>query len=203
MKKLVVGVSGSSGVIYGVRLLELLQVVDDLETHLVMSPHAKQNIEIETRFTAKSVEQLADHVYGFRDQAASISSGSFRVDGMIVAPCSMKTLSAIAHSFSDNLLVRAADVVLKEGRKLVLMPRESPLHVGHCKLLLQAAHPTPRQLSALPRTHQSCQFRRLRRWRRFSLTRRDRASPLPMICRCQSCQKSRKSASISRRHAKL
>ncbi len=139
MKKLVVGVSGSSGVIYGIRLLELLKVVDDLETHLVMSPHAKQNIEIETRFTAKSVEQLADHVYGFRDQAASISSGSFRVDGMIVAPCSMKTLSAIAHSFSDNLLVRAADVVLKEGRKLVLMPRESPLHVGHCKLLLEAA----------------------------------------------------------------
>ena len=139
MKKLVVGVSGSSGVIYGIRLLELLKVIDDIETHLVMSPHAKQNIEIETRYTAKSVEQLADFVYGFRDQAASISSGSFRTDGMIVAPCSIKTLSAIANSFSDNLLVRAADVVLKEGRKLVLMPRESPLHLGHCKLLYEAA----------------------------------------------------------------
>ena len=139
MKRLIVGMSGSSGVIYGIRLLEVLRNVDEVETHLVMSPHAKQNIEIETHYTAKGVENLADVVHGFRDQAAPISSGSFPTDGMIVAPCSMKTLSAIANSFADSLLTRSADVVLKEGRKLVLMPRESPLHKGHCKLLYEAA----------------------------------------------------------------
>lgn len=139
MKKLIVGMSGSSGVIYGVRLLELLRMTDGVETHLVMSPHAKQNIEIETGYTARSVEALADVVHGFRDQAASISSGSFRTAGMVVAPCAIKTLSAIVNSYSDNLLIRAADVVLKERRRLVLMPRESPLHLGHCKLLYEAA----------------------------------------------------------------
>ncbi len=139
MKRLVVGMSGSSGVIYGVRLLKLLRSIGDVETHLVMSPHAKLNIEIETIYSAREVEQLADVVHSFRDQAASISSGSFKTDGMVVAPCSMKTLSGIVNSFSDSLLIRAADVVLKEQRRLVLMPRESPLHVGHCKLLYEAA----------------------------------------------------------------
>ena len=139
MKRLIIGMSGSSGVIYGVRLLEVLRTVDDVETHLVMSPHAKQNIEIETDYEPKAVEQLADVVHSFRDQAAPISSGSFRTHGMIVAPCSMKTLSGIVHSFADSLLVRSADVVLKECRRLVLMPRESPLHVGHCKLLYEAS----------------------------------------------------------------
>ena len=139
MKRLIIGMSGSSGVIYGIRMLEILRPFSDVETHLVMSPHAKQNIEIETSHSAKSVEGLADVVHSFRDQAAPISSGSFRTDGMIVAPCSMKSLSAIVHSFADNLLVRSADVVLKERRKLVLMPRESPLHAGHCKLLYEAA----------------------------------------------------------------
>jgi 4-hydroxy-3-polyprenylbenzoate decarboxylase len=139
MKKLVVGMSGSSGVIYGIRLLELLREVEDVETHLVMSPHAKLNVGIETGHDAAYVESLADEVHGYRNQAASISSGSFRHDGMIVAPCAIRTLSAIAHSMADNLLVRAADVTLKEGRRLVLMPRESPLHVGHCKLLYEAA----------------------------------------------------------------
>ena len=114
-------------------------MVSEVETHLVMSPHAKQNIEIETNYDVKAVESLADIVHGYRDQAAPISSGSFRTDGMIVAPCSMKTLSAIVHSFADSLLIRSADVVLKECRRLVLMPRESPLHVGHCKLLYEAA----------------------------------------------------------------
>jgi 4-hydroxy-3-polyprenylbenzoate decarboxylase len=137
--KLIVGISGPSGVIYGIRLLELLKTISEVETHLVMSPFAKLNIEIETPHSAPDVEALADEVHSYRNQAASISSGSFKTDGMVVAPCSMKTLSAIVNSYADNLLVRAADVVLKERRRLVLMPRESPLHVGHCKLLYQAA----------------------------------------------------------------
>jgi 4-hydroxy-3-polyprenylbenzoate decarboxylase len=131
--------SGSSGSIYGIRLLEILKNTTGVETHLVMSPNAKQNIGIETPHTAQYVEGLADEVHSFRNQAASISSGSFKTDGMVVAPCSMKTLSAIVNSYADSLLTRAADVVLKERRKLVLMPREVPLHVGHCKLLYEAA----------------------------------------------------------------
>ena len=139
MKKIIVGMSGSSGSIYGIRLLEILKSISGVETHLVISPNAKLNIEIETPHTVKYVENLADEVQSYRNQAASISSGSFKTDGMIVAPCSMKTLSAIVNSYADNLLVRAADVVLKENRKLVLVPRETPLHVGHCKLLYEGA----------------------------------------------------------------
>ncbi len=139
MKQIIIGMSGASGAIYGIRLLQVLKTVDEVETHLVMSPYAKQIIEIETSYSVKYVEQLADVVHGIRDQASSISSGSYRTDGMIIAPCSIKTLSAIANSYADNLLVRAADVTLKEQRKLVLMPRETPLHVGHCKLLYEAA----------------------------------------------------------------
>ena len=139
MKQIIIGMSGASGAIYGIRLLQVLKTVDDVETHLVMSPYAKQIIEIETSYSVQYVEQLADVVHGIRDQASSISSGSFRTDGMIIAPCSIKTLSAIANSYADNLLVRAADVTLKEQRKLVLMPRETPLHAGHCKLLYEAA----------------------------------------------------------------
>jgi 4-hydroxy-3-polyprenylbenzoate decarboxylase len=139
VKKLIVGMSGSSGVIYGVRLLEVLKTVSEVETHLVMSPFAKLNIEIETMYSAQYVEELADVLHSYRNQAACISSGSFKTAGMIVSPCSMKTLSGIVNSYADNLLARAADVVLKEGRKLVLMPREVPLHIGHCKLLYEAA----------------------------------------------------------------
>ena len=139
MKQIIIGMSGASGSIYGIRLLQVLKTVDEVETHLVMSPYAKQIIEIETSYSVQYVEQLADVVHGIRDQASSISSGSYRTDGMIIAPCSIKTLSAIANSYADNLLVRAADVTLKEQRKLVLMPRETPLHVGHCKLLYEAA----------------------------------------------------------------
>jgi 4-hydroxy-3-polyprenylbenzoate decarboxylase len=138
MKKIIVGMSGSTGVIYGVRLLEVLQTIDDVE-HLMMSPHARLNLEIETPYAPDDVEALADEVYNIRNQAASVSSGSFKTDGMVVAPCSMKTLSAIVNSYANNLLTRAADVVLKERRTLVLMPREAPLHVGHCKLLFEAA----------------------------------------------------------------
>ncbi len=139
MMRLIIGMSGSSGVIYGIRLLEILRDVDGVETHLIMSPYARMNIEIETDYTPQAVEAMADVVHNHRNQAASISSGSFKTDGMIVAPCSMKTLSAIANSYADSLIVRAADVVLKEQRKLVLMPREVPLHTGHCKLLYEAS----------------------------------------------------------------
>ena len=139
MKRLIVGISGASGVIYGIRLLEILQAVEDVETHLVMSRFGRMNVEIETSYDADYVEGLADQVHSIGNQAASISSGSFKTDGMVVAPCSMKTLSGIVNSAADSLLVRAADVVLKERRTLVLMPREVPMHVGHCKLLYEAA----------------------------------------------------------------
>ncbi len=125
--------------IYGIRLLEVLREVEDIETHLVMSSAGKMNIPIETDYTIKEVEALADVVHKYQDVAANISSGSYKTEGMIVAPASMKTLSSIVMSYSDNLLTRAADVVLKEGRRLVLMPRETPLHVGHCKLLYEAS----------------------------------------------------------------
>lgn len=139
MKRLIVGLSGASGLIYGVRLLEVLQREADVETHLVISAGAGLNISLETDHEVSDVKALADHVYSPRDLAARIASGSFRTDGMVVAPCSMKTLSAIVNAYADNLLVRAADVTLKEQRRLVLMPRESPLHAGHCELLLRAA----------------------------------------------------------------
>ncbi len=137
--RLIVGISGASGVIYGIRLLEMLQAFEDVETHLVMSRYGRLNIELETDYQVKAVEALADVVHSDRNQAAAISSGSFGVSGMIVAPCSMKTLSAIVHSYADSLLVRAADVCLKERKPLVLMPRETPLHTGHCKLLYEAS----------------------------------------------------------------
>lgn len=137
--RLIVGMSGASGVIYGVRLLEVLKAESNVETHLVMSDSARMNINLETDWSAKDVLALADHVYSNRDIAASIASGSFRTDGMIVAPCAIKTLSAITNSYADSLIVRAADVVLKECRRLVLVPRETPLHTGHCELLYRAS----------------------------------------------------------------
>jgi 4-hydroxy-3-polyprenylbenzoate decarboxylase len=137
--KLIVGISGASGVIYGVRLLEALKEMPGVESHLVLSSGAKLNIALETSWTAKEVEALADVVYSDKDLAASISSGSYKTAGMVIAPCSMKTLSGVVNSYSDNLLVRAADVVLKEQRRLVLVPRESPLHVGHTRLMHEAA----------------------------------------------------------------
>ena len=138
MQRLIIGLSGASGLIYGIRLLEVLKTTANVETHLVMTDSAKLNIAIETQWQLGDVKALADHVHSNKDMAATISSGSFRTHGMIVAPCSMKMLSGIVHSYADNLLVRAADVVLKERRQLVLMPRESPLHAGHCELLLKA-----------------------------------------------------------------
>ena len=137
--RLIIGMSGASGVIYGIRLLEVLSRVEQVETHLVLSDSAKLNIAIETDRSAKEIQALADKVYSNRDIAARLASGSFKTDGMIVAPCAIKTLSAIANSYTDSLLVRAADVVLKERRRLVLVPRETPLHTGHCELLLKAS----------------------------------------------------------------
>ena len=139
MKRMIVGISGASGAIYGIRLLEILGRQADVETHLIVSRSAKRTIQIETNWRYRDVEALADKVHKNNDIAATISSGSFLTEGMIVAPCSMKTLSSIVHAYGAKMLTRAADVVLKEGRKLVLMPREVPLHVGHCKLLFEAA----------------------------------------------------------------
>ena len=136
--RLIVGISGASGVIYGIRMLEVLKEHADVETHLVISNGGKLNIALETGWDVKAVEALADEVHSDQNLAATIASGSFKTAGMVVAPCSMKTLSGIVHSYADTLIVRAADVVLKERRPLVLMPRETPLHAGHCKLLFEA-----------------------------------------------------------------
>lgn len=138
-RRLIIGISGASGSVYGIRLLELLRELPGVETHLVMSSAGKLNVALESGRTVAEVSALAHHVHDERDIGASIASGSFRTAGMVVAPCSMRTLAAIVHSLSDNLLTRAADVVLKEQRRLVLMPRESPLHLGHCRALVAAA----------------------------------------------------------------
>ncbi len=135
--RIVVGLAGSSSPIYGIRTLEALKQAG-VETHLVVSDGAKKTIPLEARATVEQVQSLATVVYDNHDLAASISSGSFPTDGMIVAPCSMKTLAAIAYSFSQDLLVRAADVTLKERRKLVLVPRETPLHLGHLRNMVRA-----------------------------------------------------------------
>lgn len=136
---LVVGLSGSSGLPYGIRLLEVLRKLGTHEIHLILTDAAKLNISVETDWRVKDVEALANVVHNVMNISASIASGSFRTEGMIVAPCSIRTLSAITHSLADNLLVRAADVTLKERRRLLVMPREAPLHVGHCKLLYEAS----------------------------------------------------------------
>jgi 4-hydroxy-3-polyprenylbenzoate decarboxylase len=137
-KRIVVGLSGASGIIYGVRILELLRETD-YETHLIISNSGKVNIRIETDYSPEEVEAMANYTYDDANMAAAVSSGSFLTEGMIVAPCTIKSLSGIANSYTTNLLVRAADVVLKEKRKLVLVVRETPLHKGHLRLMMQAA----------------------------------------------------------------
>ncbi|MCG0457371.1 UbiX family flavin prenyltransferase [Enterobacter cloacae complex sp. ECC445] len=139
MKRLIVGLSGASGAIYGVRLLQILRNVADVETHLVMSQAARQTLSLETDLSLRDVQALADVVHDARDIAASISSGSFKTAGMVILPCSIKTLSGIVNSYTDTLVTRAADVVLKERRPLVLCVRETPLHLGHLRLMTQAA----------------------------------------------------------------
>lgn len=137
--KLIVGMSGSSGPIYGVRLLEVLHEQPDIEVHLVISPAAKQSIALETDWRPRDVERLADVTYKYTDIAAAISSGSYPIDAMAVVPCSMRSVAAMAWSLADNLLVRAADVTLKERRPLVVAVRESPLHLGHLRSMAQLA----------------------------------------------------------------
>lgn len=139
MKRLIVGISGASGAVYGVRLLQVLQQIPEVETHLIMSNAARQTLTLETDLSLRDVQTLADVVHDARDIAANISSGSFKTQGMVVLPCSIKTLSGIVHSYTDGLLTRAADVVLKERRPLVLCVRETPLHLGHLRLMTQAA----------------------------------------------------------------
>jgi len=138
-RRVIVGISGASGVIYGVRTLLHLREIDDVETHLVLSEGARINIRLETTHSADEVVGMANVVHKPDNLAAAISSGSFITDGMIVVPCSIKSLSGIVNSYADTLLVRAADVCLKEKRKLVLVVRETPLHKGHLELLTRAA----------------------------------------------------------------
>jgi 4-hydroxy-3-polyprenylbenzoate decarboxylase len=134
-RRVVVGLSGASGAIYGIRLIETLASMDDIEIHLVMSKGAEATISYETGSTPSDVAALADVVHDERNLAAAIASGTFLTTAMVVAPCSIRTLSAIANSANDNLLVRAADVHLKERRPLVLVVRETPLHLGHLRLM--------------------------------------------------------------------
>jgi flavin prenyltransferase len=134
-RRLIIGISGATGAIYGVRMLEILARFEDIETHLVMSKAGRMTIQVETPFSVKDVEALADVVHDINNVGASISSGSFRTEGMVIAPCSMKSMGGIAHSLGGDLLVRAADVVLKERKKLVLVVRETPLHLGHLEAM--------------------------------------------------------------------
>ncbi len=148
-KRLVIGISGASGVTYGVRMLEVLRETD-FETHLIISNAGRLNIKIETRYKPAEVEAMADFVYDPKDMAAALSSGSFLTEAMVVIPCTIKSLSAIANSYNENLLIRAADVTLKEKRKLVLVVRETPLHVGHLRLMTMAAEMGAHLLPPVP-----------------------------------------------------
>ncbi len=139
MPTYIVGITGASGSILGVRALEALRAVPDAKVHLIMTQQAKRTLELETDLKPAEVEKLADVVHDEKNLAAAVSSGSFRTDGMLVIPCSMKSAAAIAYSMNDNLLVRAADVCLKERRRLVLSVRETPLHVGHLRIMMRLA----------------------------------------------------------------
>ncbi|HNS15129.1 MAG TPA: UbiX family flavin prenyltransferase [Syntrophorhabdaceae bacterium] len=138
MRRIIVGITGATGVIYGIRLLEALKNAE-VETHLILSDAGKKNILIETDYAIGDVERLASQVHDVENLASSISSGSFKTDGMVIVPCTVKTLSGVAHSYNDNLIVRAADVVLKERRRLILVVRETPLHKGHLELMSRVA----------------------------------------------------------------
>ncbi|WP_373100153.1 MULTISPECIES: UbiX family flavin prenyltransferase [Pasteurellaceae] len=138
-QSLIIGITGASGAIYGIRLLEVLKNLPDIETHLIISHAAKRTIAAETDYSVAQVRALADVNHDVRDIGAAVSSGSYRTLGMLIVPCSIKTLSAVAHSYSDDLISRAADVCLKERKPLLLCVRETPLHLGHLRLMTQAA----------------------------------------------------------------
>jgi len=133
MTVLVVGITGASGAIYGIRLLEVLSSIKNAETHLLVSEAGEAIIKYETGRRIEDVRELASFSYDIKDMGAPIASGSFKTDGMIVAPCTVKTMSAIANSYSENLLIRVGDVTMKERRRLLLLVRETPLHIGHIK----------------------------------------------------------------------
>lgn len=137
MRRLIVGMSGATGSIYGIRILQVLARMPDVETHLVMSKAAKMTAQVETPHSVKEVEELADVVHDINNIGASIASGSFRTAGMVIAPCSMKSMGGIVLSVGGDLLVRASDVILKERKKLVLVARETPLHLGHLESMAQ------------------------------------------------------------------
>lgn len=138
MRRIIIGLTGASGSILGIRALQLLREVEDIETHAVISPAALRTALYEVGMSASEIDALADKTYNHRDIGAAIASGSFRTEGMLVAPCSVKTLSGIAHCYDSDLIVRAADVCLKERRRVVLMLRETPFHAGHIALMEQA-----------------------------------------------------------------
>ncbi len=149
-KRIVIAITGATGVIYGIEALRLLAANDNVETHLIVTESGKQNIEIETDYAVNDVLGFADYVYDDKDVSASLASGSFLTDGMVVIPCTIKTLSGIANSYTTNLTVRAADVTLKEKRKLVLVVRETPLHKGHLRLMNIAADAGAHILPPIP-----------------------------------------------------
>jgi len=134
---LIIAITGATGAIYGIRLLEVLSAVKGIETHLIISEAGETTIKCETDWTVEAVKKLATCTYDLEDMGARLSSGSFQRDGMVIAPCTIKTMSALANSFSDNLIVRAGDVTLKERKKLVLVIRETPLHLGHLRSMVQ------------------------------------------------------------------
>ncbi len=139
MTRLVIGITGASGSIYGVRLLEILRTTTDIELHLVISAAGKRTLVEETDYSVADVEALAHQRYDVKDVGATLASGSFRTGGMVVAPCSIKTAAAVAACYTDTLLTRAADVTLKEGRPLIMLVRETPLHLGHLRVLTALA----------------------------------------------------------------
>lgn len=135
--RLIVGMTGASGAIYGIRLLEVLSKMDDVETHLIISEPGAMIIKHETDYQPSDVAKLADYVHDINNIAASVASGSFQTNGMVIIPCTAKTLSSLANSYGDNLLTRVGDVVLKERKRLVIVFRETPLHIGHLRNMLQ------------------------------------------------------------------
>ncbi|HAT55694.1 MAG TPA: 3-octaprenyl-4-hydroxybenzoate carboxy-lyase [Lactobacillus sp.] len=150
MKRIVIGVTGASGTIYAIALLKALKEYADVETHLVMSTWAKKNLELETELSLADVKALADYTYNINDQGATIASGSFLHDGMVIVPASMKTIAGIAAGYGDNLIARAADVTIKEQRKLVIVPRETPLSAIHLENMTKLARLGVQMIPPIP-----------------------------------------------------